>query len=133
MIKSRYEYFCSLVKKNIKFDSVVVEVGAGAGLCKHVQKIKESAAKLIGVDPSRNIFKNPYVDEKIVSYFEEAPIDDDSVDVIYSIYVMEHIAKPEIFFNKVYKTLRKGGKMFFITPNKCHYFVLFSGWPIDLR
>lgn len=39
---------------------------------------------------------------------------------------MEHIENPDLFFQKAYHCLKENGKLFFITPNKKHYFVMLS-------
>lgn len=123
---NRYEYFTSLILKEIHENSVVIEIGAGNGLCRYVKDISDKAGKLIGIDPSSNIENNPYVHESIKAPFENANVPDDSVDTIYSIYVMEHIENPDKVFLKAHKILKERGKFFFITPNRSHYFVFFS-------
>lgn len=130
---SRYKLFCDLILNDISKDSVVVEIGAGKGLCKHVAKIRNNVKVLLGVDPSDNIEVNPYVHKRIKQFFEDAEIESESVDLIYSIYVMEHIEKPEKVIEKAYNILKKGGKMYFITPNRKHYFVCISKIAESLR
>lgn len=123
---NRYEFFTSLILKEIHENSVVIEIGAGKGLCRYVKNISDKAGKLVGVDPSQHIENNPYIHDYIKAPFEEAKISNNSVDIIYSIYVMEHIENPDHLFSKVNNTLKKNGKMYFITPNRTHYFVFFS-------
>lgn len=123
---NRYELFTSLILKEIHENSVVIEIGAGKGLCRYVKNISDKAGKLVGVDPSQHIENNLYIHDYIKAPFEEAKIFDNSVDIIYSIYVMEHIENPDHLFSKVNKALKENGKMYFITPNRTHYFVFFS-------
>lgn len=128
---NRYEYFTSLILKEIHENSVVIEIGAGKGLCRYVKNISDKAGKLIGVDPSPNIENNFYVHSYIKAPFEEADIPNNSLDVIYSIYVMEHIENPERLFLKAHQTLKENGKFYFITPNRPHYFVFFPASQIN--
>ena len=123
---NRYEFYTSLILRDINSESLVVEIGAGRGLCRFVKNISEATGKLIGIDPSSNIENNPYVHSYIKAPFEEADLSNNSLDVIYSIYVMEHIENPDRLFLKAHQTLKENGKLYFITPNRPHYFVFFS-------
>ena len=43
------------------------------------------------------------------SDFEDAPLENDSIDIAYSVMVMEHFEAPQFFWDKVHKVLKKGG------------------------
>jgi len=48
----------------------------------------------------------------------ELPLDDDSVEVITTINVIEHLGDPDRALRECARVLRPGGSMLFITPNK---------------
>ncbi|OGU05806.1 MAG: hypothetical protein A2075_16455 [Geobacteraceae bacterium GWC2_58_44] len=105
---------------------VVVEIGAGKGLVKEISLISLHAKLFIGIDPSRNVSKNPYVHTFQTATLEECQLEDASVDIIYSIYVMEHILDPGPTLARAYSILKPGGKFYAITVNKKHYFASIS-------
>lgn len=45
------------------------------------------------------------------------PIQDNSIDVVMSLAVIEHIQNPELFLSEIYRVLKPGGFVYLSTPN----------------
>jgi SAM-dependent methyltransferase len=120
------EPFLKQIKKAIGPTSIVVDLGAGKGeLFKH--DLKGSVAKVIGVDLDEGVRLNPLLDE-----WHVGPIDEmryfasNSIDCIFSRYVVEHVQEPGKLIAEIERVLKPGGRFIFLTPNRWHYFFVLS-------
>jgi SAM-dependent methyltransferase len=105
--------------------SRVLDAGAGAGDL-FPYELKGRVAEMIGVDLDPRVVANPQLDRGILADLAEIPLPDESIDLVFSRYVLEHIAEPAAFLDEVYRILRPGGQFLFLTPNKWHYVSLAS-------
>ena len=48
---------------------------------------------------------------------DELPYKDNTFDEVYAKFVFEHLKNPNLFLKRVYKVLKKGGKLILITDN----------------
>lgn len=86
-----------------------------------------SVQKVIGVDVDKAVTQNPYMD--VTYQIEEngkIPLDDESVDLIVSYAVFEHIENPDQVIEELHRVLKKGGWICAWTPNKFGYIALIS-------
>ncbi|HCE42090.1 MAG TPA: hypothetical protein DET40_00900 [Lentisphaeria bacterium] len=119
------------VRKNINKDTVLLDLGAGAGIIGFMN-FKGVAKKVIGVDLDERVKNNPFLDEAHVSSIENMPfIPDHSCDVVVCNNVFEHIAAPEKVFSEVARILKSGGLFIAKTPNKYHYVPLIASLTPD--
>jgi len=118
--------FRDLLKKHIAKNATVLDAGCGFSnmLVDEYNKVK----RVIGVDVSEEFLeKNEVLDEKIVANLESIPqIEDNSIDLIISSWVLEHIENPDKVFSEFNRVLKKGGKVIFITPNVWNYVVILN-------
>ena len=98
----------------------VLDVGAGAGHA-FPYDLKTQVKEIIGVDLDPRVESNPRLHRGIKSDITSIPCDDDYFDLVFSRYVLEHIADPEAFLAEMYRILKPGGSLLFLTPNKWHY------------
>ncbi|TVQ87348.1 MAG: class I SAM-dependent methyltransferase [Deltaproteobacteria bacterium] len=112
--------FLELVDRYVTPTSRVLEFGAGAGE-RNVHHLKGRCAEIVGVDVDSRVRTNPLLDHGVVSDGVRLPFDDASFDVIFSIYVLEHIADPGAYAREVARVLKPGGVVLGLTPNKWHY------------
>ena len=112
------------------FTSPVLEVGAGRGnLGEYPSLIKRYFPVVVGIDPSRAIYENPYCTERHqISIGDYARENFRRYDCIYSINVMEHVKEPIEFSSAIHNLLKPSGYYFGVTPNKKHYFGLTSSF-----
>ena len=97
---------------------VLLEVGCGRGT-KDLLKIYNKCEEVIGVDPNKaSLQENKYVTREINSSLESVNLPKNSVDIVISAWVFEHIESPIEGVSEIEFMLRKGGYLVFITPNK---------------
>lgn len=110
-----------LLERFIKKHSTVLEVGPGG--CSLSFKLTEMVGKVFAVDVS-NVITNslsvPLNFELIISDGISIPLPDESIDVVYSNQLMEHMhpddAKEQL--QDIFRVLKPGGCYVCITPNK---------------
>ena len=112
--------FRERILAHIKPDSVVLDLGAGAGIVTQMS-FKGCAAKVCGVDLDPRVVDNPFLDEGRVSDAGEIPYEDKQFEVVFSDNVLEHLDEPLVVFREVARVLKPGGVFLFKTPNKWHY------------
>ena len=129
-INKGWEDSVSLYKKliNKQIDKTTVVLDAGCGFSDLLKEEYERCKKVIGVDISpKFLAKNEWVDVKIVANLESIPkIRDNSIDVIVSSWVFEHLKNPNRVFSEFYRILKKGGKLIFLTPNALNGVILLN-------
>ena len=110
-------------------DDVVLDVGCGRGRqndpCEYhhrLMRLADRCRAFIGIDVDPAAEANPYVSEfRLIDDVDRWPIDDASVDLVVSDYVLEHVEDPDAFFSEVTRVLRPGGTFCARTPNKRGY------------
>ena len=119
------EAFPLWIKQHTTSQSLVMDVGAGRGRIPGPSLIKPHIGHLVGVDPDPDIAHNPYLDEWYCATLEDfAHSSKNTFDVLYCIFVLEHVNHPEAFFAACRSLLKPGGMLFAVTPNLWHYFGL---------
>lgn len=115
-----------IVKSLINSETTVLE--AGCGFSNMYREEYKLAKRVIGVDISAEYLNaNDTIDEKIVSDLSHFPqVQDETVDIIISSWVLEHLESPEKVFSEFSRVLKKGGKVVFITPNARNYVVILN-------
>ena len=101
--------------------SVYLEIGPGD--CALAFEIAKQVKKVYAIDVSKEITKNvdaPENFELILSDGSSVPLAPESVDVAFSNQLMEHLHADDSFrqLENVFRSLKKGGVYFCITPNR---------------
>lgn len=112
--------FLDLVDRYVGPDSRVLDIGAGAGE-RNPHTLKGRCREIVGVDVDPRVVDNPLLDRGVVGDGRSLPFDDASFDVVFSIYVLEHVADPASFSAEIARVLRPGGVVLGLTPNRWHY------------
>lgn len=109
-------------------DMQVLDFGAGRGIHldredapyrTRLNRIQGKVRRLIGVDVDAAVLENRFLDQALV--FEpgkSVPLPDQSFDLIYSDWVIEHVPTPELFAADVHRLLKPGGWFCARTPNR---------------
>lgn len=106
---------------------VVLDFGAGRGASSTSANHYENAlmnlrgrcSRVIGVDTSASILENENLDERhCLAATEALPVADNSIDIVVSWAVFEHIESPEHVTAELRRVLKPGGWLCAFTPNK---------------
>ncbi|MBK6741979.1 MAG: class I SAM-dependent methyltransferase [Hydrogenophilales bacterium] len=105
-----------------------VGCGRGAGLIddhvefrRNLRKLRGKCKKVIGIDVDPAGITNAGLDEFRLIEDGKWPIDNSSVDLIVSDFVLEHIADPNTYFDEVARVLRPDGLFCARTTNRNGY------------
>jgi len=100
---------------------------AGCGHSTVLEDIYKKCKTVLGVDLDREgLNANKLVDKKIYACLTDIPIEDNSVDIVTSAWVLEHIEDPEAFMHEIDRVLKPGGFFVFIAPNIDGWFAFAS-------
>lgn len=128
-------HFCSRVRALLPPGAVVLDVGCGraqrvddpcAFRCS-IQNFNGEGRRVIGIDVDPRAESNPFIDDfRLIEDLDRWPVEDASIDLIYSDYVLEHVEHPDRYFAEAWRVLRPGGTICMRTPNKWCYVAILS-------
>ena len=94
-----------------------VALDAGCGRTTRLRDYRDRITRLVGVDT--DVRENPFLDEFVPADLDESlPFDEDSFDLVYANFVVEHLRHPERCFADWRKVLRPGGRLVLLTSNR---------------
>jgi SAM-dependent methyltransferase len=111
----------------------VLDIGCGRGrhgtqgiaMRRRLAILKDDCAKVIGIDVDPGAQHNPFVDEfHLIGADSTWPLDDASVDLAISDYVLEHVENVDLFFSECRRVIKPGGYLCMRTTNALSYFGL---------
>jgi SAM-dependent methyltransferase len=103
----------------------VLDIGAGAGEL-NAYALKGRVRQIVGVDLDPRVSTNPLLDSGLSADIYSLPFRDGSFDVVFSIYVFEHVDQPRALASEIARVLKPGGRCLTLTPNTFHYVTLLS-------
>lgn len=112
--------------------ATILDYGAGSGdSIKNMPNFKQNLALFkpnvssrIGVDVEEDVLSNLYLDKAYLLKKEngfQMPIEGDSIDLVVSDWVIEHLPFPEESFKDIFRVLKPGGWFCARTVNIYHY------------
>jgi len=113
--------FYDWIREHIKASHIVLNVGAGPGSDRSIRSLRGEVQKVEGVDPDPVVLSNTDLDGAMVSDCKTLPYPDNSFDLAWADFVMEHVENPLELLREVRRVLKPGSSFFFRTPNKWHY------------
>ena len=116
-----YKVYESAILKHISSESVVLDAGCGR-TAPVLQKLVGYGKYLIGIDVC-GLQKAKGNDSLYLlkSDLQTISLRDNSVDVVISRSVLEHIGNPEKAYREIHRILRPGSHFIFLTPNFYDY------------
>lgn len=113
------------IQAHLQSTDVMLDLGCGSGRL-YDGDYRGLCRRVIGVDQDPAIRNNETVIHRISGSAEYLPIKAESIEFIYSRYVVEHLKRPEDVFAEIARVLRPGGTFVLLTPNVWHYVTLLS-------
>ncbi|MGE5609155.1 MAG: class I SAM-dependent methyltransferase [Bacillota bacterium] len=113
-----------------------LDIGCGRGLDGYLppqETIARTADQYIGIEPDPTIQPAPFFTEVHRCLFEDAPLRAHSIDVALAVMVLEHLASPQRFWDKLWDVLVDGGVFWAMTVDARHWFCHASLWADRLR
>lgn len=97
-----------------------VALDAGCGRTTRLRDYRDRIARLVGVDSDEAAGReNPFLDEFAPADLDESlPFAEDSFDLVYANFVVEHLKYPERGFAEWRRVLRPGGRLVLLTTNR---------------
>ncbi|MBU2081797.1 class I SAM-dependent methyltransferase [Patescibacteria group bacterium] len=109
-------FFRKYLKIYINNNSIIIDAGCGDNGI--LSEFKSIPKLIIGVDVNKKLLdKNQIVNKKIIANLEHIPLDSNSVDIVISEFVLEHLRSPSFVLKEIFRVLKPGGVFIFITPN----------------
>lgn len=121
-----YRFFEREVER-ILHEGARVVLDAGCGRSAPVlEKLRAQPCLPIGMDVVD--FKNPHADgiHLIQADIHKIPLGEETVECVFSRSVFEHLAAPEKVYAEIYRILKKGGRLVFLTANMWDYGTLIA-------
>jgi SAM-dependent methyltransferase len=109
----------------------ILDIGCGEGLDGDVRlqrSIAEAAGQFVGIEPDIAVSLGDQFTEAHRCPFEEAPLAAGSIDLAYAVMVLEHLTRPQVFWDKLFEVLADGGVFWGLTVDARHPFSRFSLW-----
>ncbi len=119
-----YQKYEQMITSVLRSSDTILDAGCGRS-APILRKFKNSARKLVGVDledPSEAIAGIHYIQGDISSI----DLPSNSVDIVISRAVLEHVSDPEAVFNEIHRILKPGGHFISLLPNLWDYVSIFS-------
>ena len=111
----------ALINKLVSTSTDWVDVGGGSAVFPHNEKLSTMLSErcniLYAVDPSDNVYDNPYAHKKIQGMFEDLDTEQ-KFDLATFRMVAEHIANPAAVIEKLRTVMKPGGLVVIYTINK---------------
>jgi SAM-dependent methyltransferase len=110
--------------------SVVVDLGAGRGAFvegtsdyrRRLRHLQPRVGRLIGLDVDDAVLGNKTVDEAhVIEPSGPLPLADESVDLVLSDFVFEHVTDPAALASELTRVVKPGGWVCARTPNRRGY------------
>ena len=98
----------------------ILEIGCGQAFILKTGKIKQGS--YTGIDYSSNLIENNkqvYSESKFLTIEKpnQFPFPDESFDLVFSHFVIEHTVYPNIFINECSRVLKTNGTLIIVAPN----------------
>ena len=108
---------------------VLLDIGCGCGFdgsLKLQNDFVKVAGQFFGIEPDQDTKISGPFTSTYSCLFEDTDIPPSSVDIAFAVMVLEHLASPQSFIDKLFACLRPGGVFWGFTVDVRHPFVVAS-------
>lgn len=111
--------YSAVVHHSLEAESIC-EIGCGSANILSAFKMLES--KYSGCDFSSDLIVNnqrkfPKANFKVLSNSNSISFEDNIFDLVFSMFVLEHVTTPHFFLNECHRILKPGGKLIILCPD----------------
>ena len=117
--------FVQRLERSVRPTDCVLDLGAGTGEL-NAYALRGKVGRVVGVDLDPRVTSNPLLDAGLQADIYALPFGDASFDVVFSIYVFEHVDRPAVLAAEIARVLKPGGICLSLTPNIFHYVTIAS-------
>ncbi len=111
-----------LIDHSTQKDTCILDIGCGHG--DFLGSVYARTPHTYGIDPDEQALKkNSIIRNTVLGAADALPFPANFFDLVVSAWVLEHLDNPERVFQEIYRTLKPGGKVIFLTPNSWNYIV----------
>jgi 2-polyprenyl-3-methyl-5-hydroxy-6-metoxy-1,4-benzoquinol methylase len=107
----------------------ILDIGCGEGLDGDIplqRSLAAIAGRFIGIEPDPAVSLGDHFTESHCCLLENSPLETGSVDVAYTVMVLEHLPHPQAFWDKLHQVLGDGGVFWGMTVDARHLFCQLS-------
>jgi SAM-dependent methyltransferase len=115
--------FNRAVSQYLRPEHRALDAGAGLGQ-RYPYDYRTWVRLVVGVDLDGRVRTNPNLHAAVVGNVARLPFADGSFDLVFSKYLLEHLAEPLPAFREIRRVLKLGGHFVFHSPNRFHYVAL---------
>ncbi len=109
-----------LIERHMRRDSRILDLGCGSA--DFLRAAYARAQEVYGIDPDRRaLHRNAVIGAKIAGTGDDLPFADNAFDMIALAWVIEHLERPAAVVRELYRVLKPGGLLVFLTPNMWNY------------
>jgi len=109
----------------------MLDIGCGKGFDTDIplqRSLVRAATHYIGVEPDAEVTPGDYIKDVRRCLFEHADVPPQSVHLAFAVMVLEHLADPQRFWDKLHEVLIPGGVFWALTVDARHWFCQASLW-----
>lgn len=119
--------YCEVIDIYVQSDTHVLDIGCGHA--DFLAPVYARTPHTYGIDPDAEALKkNTTIKHTVVGTAHHLPFADNSFDLVVTAWVFEHLEQPKQACQEIYRVLKPGGRLIFLTPNSWNYNV----WMIRL-
>ncbi|MBX0287819.1 class I SAM-dependent methyltransferase [Haloarcula salinisoli] len=119
---SRIEIYLDILE-NSDFDRAL-HLGSGRDERGIAKRLQQSGVEVIALDPDKGGLSDNELQNRIAGDGQRLPFRDNSIDLVFSEYVFEHLPEPELALNEIHRVLATGGSFVVLVPNPKHYYAI---------
>ncbi|MBN4054642.1 methyltransferase domain-containing protein, partial [Nitrospira defluvii] len=113
--------FYNWLRQYSNSNCMALNVGAGPTAPRKVKSLRGEVRQVIGIDIDEVVLINEDLDHAFILKNGKFPFNDNSFDLAWGDFVMEHVEDAIGFLKELNRVLKPGASFFFRTPNKYHY------------
>lgn len=120
------EYYAAVVRSYLEPAARILDLGCGRGGL--VEQLDHPPSLITGIDPDwRSLTEHRLAGiNRVTASSERLPLCPQSFDLALASWLFEHLAQPEQALRQVFRALKPGGVLIFITPNGRHPIALLN-------